>query len=1013
MSNVHSIANQVRPVKFTLIQSTGKPISKVLKRGTDGMLESARAEANLYSGNFRTHSVAGIDEFANVLRTYHGNPDRILLLGHHQTLEDGQITTKSNLQPGGAVVRDEATFGYRKAEPGIALLDFDLPNGDYRNAAELDDIIRGSVDYLRDVRIVWKPSASSHVFYDKKCVSKKNGWHAYFAVDDAGLIDAIGEDVFIRLFDAGYGRIDIANGIYASLLKRCLIDAAVFAGSRLDFAFGGILTAGLTQLHQLLIDIRGEQPMLRTGHWPAGCLTNWAAWERQSPVLARLLDEAKPRQAQLRTERAGGEVARRVALGHASEDAQKAVQRIVAAADADGEFRTLDAHWQLMTSAGELVTVGDLLSDPQRWHGKTFRDPMEPDYPNRTCAKAYLTGQYSGRAYINSKAHGVDVKYELVDFDKLFGATAQLPSGVSPVPLPSGVSPVPLPSDVVMPPAPPNFEQGRDCRELIDSLPPHLQKHLMQENTTPDWICHKLFGRKWTAGEVLTVLERAEVARKNREAGTLTDLVSRIATEYERRIEQRKLNFEIGNDTAGNFPPPLTPFVTLPEMLKDFVFIRHGAYVFRRSTGKMLAYSNALADLKSSKTMIKTGKLTKEHAEETKEVPTLQLWLEHSERISVDVPTWAPGKGSYCPSPDRIMGATEAVNFWSGLSPYSPPADWDVRARPFDDHIAYLVPNEGERRHFLQWLAHILQKPDELPHSYYVMVATTHGIGRNWLASVLSRVLRGYVASGVDLNRILDSDFNGQLSQKLLMIVDEAHEGFDSYKKHERGRTLRRIITEEFRLINPKCDRQYTEYNAGRWLMFSNYEDAIPIDNADRRAQFIENPKERRSPEYYSHIYGKLNDHQFISSIRHRLQTMDISNFNAGAHAQWNEIKLRSLDLMTSEVDRLVQQFKNEWPGQFVMNRQVRDFVQNELPEPVSQKHLQHAMHRAGFIAVKKRIKHFEKTERISIVKGITEDALENTYSDFIGSWCDAWYRWFISPDHIKEQTSPPSLMAS
>ena len=61
-------------------------------------------------------------------------------------------------------------------------------------------------------------------------------------------------------------------------------------------------------------------------------------------------------------------------------------------------------------------------------------------------------------------------------------------------------------------------------------------------------------------------------------------------------------------------------------------------------------------------------------------------------------------------------------------------------------------------------------------HSYLMTTPMT-GIGRNWLSSVLVRVLRGHVAAGVSLPELLNGGFTGRLSQKLLAVVDEAKEG--------------------------------------------------------------------------------------------------------------------------------------------------------------------------------------------------------------------------------------------
>jgi primase-polymerase (primpol)-like protein len=64
------------------------------------------------------------------------------------------------------------------------------------------------------------------------------------------------------------------------------------------------------------------------------------------------------------------------------------------------------------------------------------------------------------------------------------------------------------------------------------------------------------------------------------------------------------------------------------------------------------------------------------------------------------------------------------------------PEDWQERVTPFLEHVEFLVPNEGERERFLQWLAHIVRVPEVLPHTSYLMITPKTGVGRNLLASI-------------------------------------------------------------------------------------------------------------------------------------------------------------------------------------------------------------------------------------------------------------------------------------
>ena len=98
------------------------------------------------------------------------------------------------------------------------------------------------------------------------------------------------------------------------------------------------------------------------------------------------------------------------------------------------------------------------------------------------------------------------------------------------------------------------------------------------------------------------------------------------------------------------------------------------------------------------------------------------------------------------------------------------------------------------------------------------MIATTHGIGRNWFASVLARVWSGSVALAVDLSGLIRGGFSGRLSSKLLAQVDELHEvaAGDRFGTYKAVEVLKSQMTQEVRVINPKFGRQLDEYNSLR-----------------------------------------------------------------------------------------------------------------------------------------------------------------------------------------------------
>lgn len=455
--------------------------------------------------------------------------------------------------------------------------------------------------------------------------------------------------------------------------------------------------------------------------------------------------------------------------------------------------------------------------------------------------------------------------------------------------------------------------------------------------------------------------EFSEISSEKQPDSTASD--TKPDRDETRRAEQMARNREIGDELDEACTPVV---MTLQNMVALLVFVESVGAVAHRVTMRVRKKVAARDTYAASIDFDANGN---PH-------PIFDRWLRDPLRQSVDVLTWRPGKPEFCHPPEGSDAGNRAFNTWRGIKElYKPLGDCQEIARPFFEHIAYLVPDEKERARFLQWLAHILQKPGELPQTCYLMIAETNGIGRNWLASVLTRVLRGYVASGIAISDVLNGSFNGRLSQKLLATVDEAREGTTT-NRYQKGQRLKSLITEEHRLINEKYGLQSVQQNCCRWLMFSNFLDALPFDNKDRRVIVIENPSEKQEPAYYEKIYGLLDDPDFIAAVQHELLTRDISDFKPGEHAPMNGAKLKALGAMTTVLDGIVMEFAEEWPGDLATMNDLRKYVQSAMggrPQDVPKdQSLQYSLNHAGMTLPGKRIKVGATNQSTLIVRNWT-----------------------------------------
>lgn len=379
-----------------------------------------------------------------------------------------------------------------------------------------------------------------------------------------------------------------------------------------------------------------------------------------------------------------------------------------------------------------------------------------------------------------------------------------------------------------------------------------------------------------------------------------------------RREQQRVETIRIGEGAAK---VPAIGKISLDDALSNFVFLSDGSQVVdMRSPGNAYAFSDVSATYAASKV---------QQGDSEKKIPVATLWKTDPRRKTAEALTFKAGGPLLLLDPNGRM----AVNSWR---PIQREGGQDLMAAGvglFLDHVGFLFPVDADRERFLDWAAHIEQKPGELPHTGWLHVARNFGMGRNWLASVFARVWPGYVAANLDLPGVLKSGFNGRLSRKLLAVVDEIREGGRD-GPWEHAEKLKSIITEETRLVNPKYGRQSVEFNSCRFLLFSNHTSAIPIEMGDRRIEVVSIDAAPRSSDYYAKLYSALHDPGFINAVGVWLAQRDLRRFNPGAHASMSEAKLKVVQASMTPMAERCQTLIRLWPADVIKAQALYSVLQ-------------------------------------------------------------------------------------
>lgn len=423
-----------------------------------------------------------------------------------------------------------------------------------------------------------------------------------------------------------------------------------------------------------------------------------------------------------------------------------------------------------------------------------------------------------------------------------------------------------------------------------------------------------------------------------------------------RRQEQIAENIRIGE---GSDEHRTVEVMTLDQMLSRYLYLTDMESVQDLHRPRRIFSLSAFmkSHCASKVEMEVPGEWGPDGKPKMKTYPTSKLWMDSDKLLVAPMVTFRAGAPILTEDPD----GNESANTWRPIERKPSESSCEL----FTAHLDYLFGADAPR--FLDWLAHIEQNPGVLPHSGWVHVSPMQGTGRNWLASVLCRLWRGFVAPNFDLAGTLNSGFNGRLSHKLLAVVDEIDEG-GSDAKWENSQALKSLVTTDTRAINPKYGHQRLEWNACRWLIFSNHTSALPLTEKDRRFNVVHNERAPMPESYYAKLYATIKDAGFIEAVAWMLKTRDVAGFNPGAHAVMSEAKRDMIGASKSDADDIIAYLVTDHPSDIITNYRLAELLTNQQHTSLSAHH-RHALDRAGTKAYGKAVNFNGKIMKVRILR--------------------------------------------
>lgn len=158
---------------------------------------------------------------------------------------------------------------------------------------------------------------------------------------------------------------------------------------------------------------------------------------------------------------------------------------------------------------------------------------------------------------------------------------------------------------------------------------------------------------------------------------------------------------------------------------------------------------------------------------------------------------------------------------------------------PFLNHIAAIIPDEGDRRILFDWMAHVVRYPGyKIP--WAPVIQSAEGIGKGVIKDAMTYAVGLPYVHYPNAQQLGESGgkFNAWMRNKIFILADEIRVD----EKRHLVEVLKPLISERLIEVQGKGADQEMEDNAANWGFFTNYKDAVPVSRNGRRYAIFYSP---------------------------------------------------------------------------------------------------------------------------------------------------------------------------
>ena len=231
-------------------------------------------------------------------------------------------------------------------------------------------------------------------------------------------------------------------------------------------------------------------------------------------------------------------------------------------------------------------------------------------------------------------------------------------------------------------------------------------------------------------------------------------------------------------------------------------------------------------------------------------------------------------------------------------------------------------------QYVLRWLAHIIQKPYELP-GVMLILSGGKGVGKDTIFDFLFAHVFGKKSSqNYTSNKQFFEKHDTGRQGKLLVKLEEA----DRKYCLDNASDLKAMVTGSDATFNPKCEKAITIPNYCRFVFTTNGGNPVDFGDGERRFNILPCSAEKKGDlAYWMTVRETLFNDQAGLAVAKFLEAVDLTGFNVRQLPE-NEYQDAVVDTEIKAEQRYIEQ----WDGQKIlaseMYRAYRNFcVENSM----------------------------------------------------------------------------------